>query len=337
MLVKLIIKYAKRLKCLDVPNSRSHHVDIIPRGAGIGFVIATFIGLFIYEYALLTEYWYIFLSLFMVFGIGVVDDRFEVSARWKFLVIFAATFLMWLNGTSIDTLGMWFGYEITLYPMVALFFAMFALAGFTNALNLLDGIDGLSGSISIVILLFFTFIGLEHQNHLIVILSLFTIASVIGFMFLNWSPAKVFMGDSGSLSLGFIISIVAVLSLEYIHPIIVLYLAAIPILDTLIVMIRRMRRGKSPLSPDKTHMHHILVEFFDMRVKRTVVFLVILQLLFSSIGYMLINIINQNPKSMAPLLATIGFSLMFVVFYMIFTGIKRRQILLDRRRESKSK
>ncbi len=206
---------------------------------------------------------------------------------------------------------------------------MFALAGFTNALNLIDGIDGLSSSVSIVILSFFTFIGFEFQDHILIALSLFTIASLVGFLFLNWYPAKIFMGDSGSLSIGFIISILAVLSLEYIHPIVILYLAAIPILDTLIVMIRRIRRGKSPLKPDKTHLHHILVKFFEMNVRKTVLFFVILQLIFSSIGYMLIGFINQDSNSLTPFLATVGFALMFVLFYMIFTGMKKRQIALD--------
>jgi len=267
----------------------------------------------------------------MVFSIGVVDDRYEVSARWKFIVIFIAVFLMWVYGTTIDNLGVWFGYELSLNSIVALFFTMFALAGFTNALNLIDGIDGLSSSISVVILSFFLMIGLEHSDHLMVVLSSFSIAGIVGFMFLNWHPAKIFMGDSGSLSLGFIISILAVLSIKYIHPIVILYLAAIPILDTLIVMIRRIRRGKSPFSPDKTHLHHILVKFFENNVQKTVIFLSMLQLIFSSIGYMLIGIINKDHHPIVPLLATVGFALMFVVFYMIFTGIKKRQIALEER------
>ena len=328
-LVKLIVKYANNLMLVDVPNERSHHCRIIPSGAGIGFIGATIFGLLAFEFELFIENWHVFLALFMVFSIGVVDDRYEVSAKWKFIIIFIAVFVMWFYGVSINTIGTWFGYELILHPYVALLFTMFALAGFTNALNLIDGIDGLSSSVSIVILTFFMFIGIEYQNHLMVVLSTFTIASVVGFMFLNWNPAKIFMGDSGSLSLGFIVSVLAVLSLEYVHPITILYLAAIPILDTLIVMIRRIRRGQSPLKPDKTHLHHILVKFFEMNVKKTVIFMLILQLVFSSIGYMLIGIIHQDTTSLVPVLATFGFALMFVLFYMIFTGIKKRQIAID--------
>ena len=289
-----------------------------------------FIAIFIFEFQLLSEFWYIFLSIFIVFAVGVYDDRHDVSAKLKFIVIFIAVFIMWLHGFSIDTLGVWYGYNIALISWIALPFSMFALAGFTNALNLIDGIDGLSSSVSLIILLFFALLGFEYHNDLIVIISTFTIATLIGFLFFNWHPAKIFMGDSGSLTIGFIISVLAVLSLENIHPIAVLYLAAIPVLDTLIVIVRRIRRRKSPFSPDKTHIHHIMVKFFDMNVKKTVGFLVILQIIFSFIGYMILDSINKTGGENTPLFALFGFILLFVLFYMIFTGIKRRQLKLEK-------
>ena len=139
------------------------------------------------------------------------------------------------------------------------------------------------------------------------------------------------MGDSGSLTLGFIISVLAVMSIEYIHPVIILYLAALPVLDTLVVMVRRIRRGKSPFSPDKTHIHHIMVKFFEMNVRKTVIFLVILQMIFSGVGYLLIDTINNDTKSMIPFFALLVFVLMFLMFYMIFTGIKKRQSILKQK------
>jgi UDP-GlcNAc:undecaprenyl-phosphate GlcNAc-1-phosphate transferase len=268
ILVKIVIKYAHELRFLDIPNERSHHCDIIPSGAGLGFISAFFIMITLFEFELLLTNWYYFLSIFVVFIIGIIDDRFEVSARWKFIVIFFSVFILWLNGVSIDTLGIWFGYDLSFSWWIALPFSMFAIAGFTNALNLIDGIDGLSSSVSLVILFFFLFLGIEYHDNFIIKISLYTIATLIGFIILNWHPAKIFMGDSGSLTLGFIISVLALKSIEHIHPIGILYLAAIPLLDTLVVMVRRIRRGKSPFKPDKTHIHHILVKFFDMNVKK---------------------------------------------------------------------
>ena len=313
---------------LDIPNERSHHCEIIPRGAGIGFVSAFLVGVAVFEHTVFIEYWFLFLTIFMVFAIGILDDRHDASPKMKFLVIFFAVFIMWLFGVSIESIGVWFGYDLKLL-WLALPFSMFAIAGFTNALNLIDGLDGLAASISVVILIFFGFIGYENNDHLMVVLSTFSIAALVGFILLNWNPAKIFMGDSGSLSLGFIVSVISVLSLQYIHPVTILYFAAIPILDTLVVMIRRTRRGRSPFSPDRTHIHHILVIFFDGNVKKTVIFLVMLQALFSASAYLLANVIHSAPLSMFPLYALLGFGVIFVVFYMIFTGIKRRQKIID--------
>lgn len=326
--IKIIIHYAPKLGLVDVPNKRSFHTKSVPRGAGIGFVAAIFIGIGLYNWELIVDYWYIFAAILIVFIVGIIDDCKGVSFRVKFTAIFAATALMWWYGVGIDTLGVWFGHKMTL-GWLALPFSMFALAGFTNALNLIDGLDGLAGSISIVILGFFGYIAYMHHDVFMWTLANFTIAGVIGFMLLNWNPAKIFMGDSGSLTLGFIISVVAVLSIKYIHPVLVLYIAAVPILDTLIVMTRRIRRGKSPFSPDKTHVHHILVHFFQNNVKKTVWFLTLLQICFSAIGIVLNSIIKLHPDGFLPLFALGGFTIFFILFYMILNGMYRRQLLLE--------
>jgi len=328
---KVIIKYARKLDLYDVPNERSHHCSITPSGAGIGFITTLLVFLVSYDFEFCIEHPFLLVSILIVFGMGIYDDMHDVSARKKFIAIFIAVIVLSFDNIIIESLGIWYDYELTLPFYIALPFTMFAVAGFTNALNLIDGIDGLAGSVSVVILLFFAFIGNEYNDMLILTLSIFSITAIVGFLFLNWSPAKIFMGDSGSLSLGFIISVLSVLSLQYIHPIAVLYLTALPLLDTLIVMVRRVRRGKSPFNPDKTHIHHIMVNFFDMNVKKTVMFLVILQIIFSAIGYMILESINKNAGANTPLFALFGFTLMFVLFYMIFTGVHKRQMRLNKK------
>ncbi|MDD2790309.1 MAG: MraY family glycosyltransferase [Sulfurimonas sp.] len=329
LLVLLVIKYAYSLKLLDIPNERSSHNYIVPSGGGIGFVSAFFISTFFFETELFLEYWYIFASIFMVFVVGILDDRHDVSPKLKFLVIALAVFVLWLFDMTISSIGIFLGYDLSL-AWFALPFTIFALTGFTNALNLIDGLDGLSSGISVVIIACFAYIGYVNGDDVMLLISLYTIASLVGFMILNWNPAKVFMGDSGSLTLGFIISILAVLSLKYVHPVVILYIAAIPLLDTLVVMIRRVRRGRSPFSADKTHLHHILVKFFDDSVKRTVVFLVLLQVTFTSFGYLLSILIAQHPNGLMPIFSLVNFAVIFLLSYMIFTGIKKRQNKLDK-------
>ena len=329
LFVFLAIKNASKLDLYDVPNARSHHCNITPTGAGIAFISVFFLSIILLEFQLFIENWYLFLAIFMIFVVGIVDDHSDVSPRLKFIVIFIAVILMWMFDVSIDHLGIWLGYDITLYPVLALLVTIFSLAGFTNALNLIDGLDGLSSSVTIVILTFFIFLGIEYNDALIIVIASFSMASLTGFLILNWHPAKIFMGDSGSLTLGFIISLLSVLSIQYIHPVTILYLAAIPILDTLVVMVRRIRRGESPFSADKTHIHHILVNFFDKDVKKTVYFMVIMQILFSATGYIISENINSIKAYGLPIFALFGFFLISLMFYMIFTGMHKRQLLLD--------
>lgn len=329
LFIKLIIKNASFLGLVDIPNERSSHSKITPRGAGIGFGFAFFVTILIFNYSLFIEYWLLFLGIFLVFLVGIFDDHKDASPKAKFYAIFIATFLLYLSDISIYSLGHFFGFEISLWYF-ALPFTMFALAGFTNALNLIDGLDGLAGTITIIILSSFLYIGYIYNDELMIILCQITIVSLLAFLVFNWNPAKIFMGDSGSLFLGFIISVVACLSLKYIHPIAVFYLAAIPIVDTLVVMTRRIRKGISPFTPDKTHIHHILLKFFGKRVKKTVFFLGLMQVLFSLVGLMLSFNSEDIGKGATSTVALIAFVGITMLFYMIFTGMKRRQKLIEK-------
>ena len=327
--IKLIIKNALYLGLTDIPNERSSHTKITPRGAGIGFGFSFFISILIFEFSLFLEYWIVFLAIFMVFLVGILDDHKDASPRAKFYVIFLATFLLFLDDISIYSLGVFLGFDLKL-SYLALPFTMFALAGFTNALNLIDGLDGLAGTISLVILSTFLYIGYINNDNLIVTLCLFSMTSVLAFLIFNWNPARIFMGDSGSLFLGFIISIVAVLSLKYIHPISVFYLTALPIIDTVVVMLRRIRKKISPFSPDKTHIHHILLGFFSKKVKTTVIFLILMQCLFSIAGLMMANSSNKLTLGSYSFFAFIAFIFIITLFYMVLTGMKRRQKLIEK-------
>jgi len=335
-LILVIIKNATKLGLTDIPNERSSHSKVTPRGAGIGFGGSFFINLFIWDFNFFISNGLVFLAIFLVFLVGILDDHKDASPKAKFYVIFIASILVYLQGIYIDTLGEYFGFNLTLWYL-SLPFTMFALAGFTNALNLIDGLDGLASSISIVILSSFLYIGYLYQDYLITLICSVTIVSLLAFLIFNWNPAKIFMGDSGSLFLGFIISLVAVISIKHVHPVTVVYLAALPVLDTLVVMIRRIRKGISPFSPDKTHIHHILLVFFQKKVKKTVFFLVLMQALFSLVGLSLALNSDILGKGVASTIAFLGFLGITVLFYMIFTGMKKKQKLIEKLALRKSK
>jgi UDP-GlcNAc:undecaprenyl-phosphate GlcNAc-1-phosphate transferase len=210
----------------------------------------------------------------------------------------------------------------------ALPFTIVAIVGFTNALNLIDGLDGLAGSISIVILSTLFMIGHDNGDDFMMMLSGSFIAALLAFMVYNWNPASIFMGDSGSLVLGFVIGLLVIKSASYVQPVSVLFIIAGPLLDTIIVMFRRMRQGKSMFIADKTHIHHVLFNFFNHDAKRTVIFLSILQLTYSVTGLLIVDSADQT-------MSLVLFALNASILYFVFSGMLRRQTVFDKQTKEK--
>jgi UDP-GlcNAc:undecaprenyl-phosphate GlcNAc-1-phosphate transferase len=328
VLILILIKLAPKLKLIDIPNHRSVHTKVVPRGAGIAIILSLFISDILFQDFLLFERFSIYLTVGMILLIGILDDRHDTKPKIKFAVIFIAVLILYFDGISITTLGRFCGIDLELYWM-ALPFTFFAVAGFTNALNLVDGLDGLAGGVSIVILTTLSIIGFTYNDPFIYSLSLTLLAAISAFMLFNWNPARIFMGDSGSLTIGFIIAILSIKALPYIQPTSVLFIAAIPIMDTLIVMVRRLRNGKSPFSPDKLHIHHLLLRFFNGNVKKTTLFLIMMQTLYSMIGLSFSDYEYQR-------YIFILFTLNTLILYMLFSGMITRQERFSRHRKKKN-
>jgi len=323
----LFIKSAPKLGLIDVPNERSMHKSPIPRGAGTCFVSATLLVSFVavfFDLNSLQEYYYVYVAIAIVFVAGLLDDYVGLSPKKKFLFIIFATLLLCIKGIYIKSLGHYLGYEIELPLLVAVPFTVFAITGFTNALNLTDGLDGLAGMISMVMMGAFLWIGYVNRDELMIMLSSVSMAGVAAFLIFNWHPARVFMGDSGSLTLGFIVSILAVRAMDFIEPMAVLFIVVLPVLDTFIVMVRRKQRGLSIFSADKTHMHHILYKRYE-DIPYTVILLVYIQIAFTIIGVQLRH--SDNFMSL------ILFGILFFIMLNLFDQrIKRRKKTKKRNR-----
>jgi UDP-GlcNAc:undecaprenyl-phosphate GlcNAc-1-phosphate transferase len=181
-------------------------------------------------------------------------------------------------------------------------------------MNLIDGLDGLSSGVAVVILLSYGYLGYKYNDLFLLYTSSILIVTL--FLFYNWYPSKLFMGDSGSLTLGFIIVILSIHSVQkgYIAPVTVLLLTAVPILDTLIVMIRRLRRRKNPFHPDKSHIHHIILKQHYKNVSKTTKILILLQIVFIYVGL--------EFKVKDDLVILTMFILLFVLFYYLLTPTK---------------
>ncbi len=317
LLVYLVKVYAPKIGLMDIPNERSAHCSIVPRGAGIGFYLAVVLVLPLFHFDYIMSQIWTFLAIFLVFIIGVLDDHHDTSPNTKFIVLIVGTVLLSFDAVIIDDLGVFFGAHLTL-GWLALPFTVFAVVGFTNALNLIDGLDGLAATVSIVILGTFFIVGYQHDDLFMMLISGAFISSLLAFLLFNWHPASIFMGDSGSLTLGFVISVLAIKSLAYMPTVSILFIAAIPLFDTLIVMIRRKLNGRSAFSADRCHMHHILRHFFAEDTKKTVLFLGVLQAIYSITGL-------QLDKNMDEGYLLIQFLLNIVLIYLFLGAMIKRQ------------
>jgi len=312
LFIYALIRNAERLGLIDIPNERSVHKGPMPRGGGIGFILAVFVVSLIFNLSYMVEYYYLYLSIFMIFIVGIVDDKRGVSPSAKMIAIFFATCILYLNGFSITSLGYYLGYEITLPFLLILPFTFLAVAGFTNAFNLIDGLDGLAGAVGLIILTTFLIIGFLHNDTMMITLSSLFLVAVFAFLLFNWYPATIFMGDSGSLTLGFIISILGIQSLNYLSPVSVLFIVGLPLLDTLKVMTRRIQRKMSPFKADKGHIHHFIYNA-KLDVRFTDKVLVSVQSAFSMIGDQL----NQTDNF-------INLRLFGIIFYIFLQLLDQR-------------
>ncbi|MDQ7083741.1 MAG: MraY family glycosyltransferase [Sulfurovum sp.] len=291
--IYVIRRYARVWGLIDIPNQRSIHISSMPKGAGIAFFIALVLAFFVFYVEIFFMYHWTIMAISLVFIIGLMDDNYTMSVKAKFIVIAFSTLLLSFDALIIQELGSFFGVPIRLF-WLALPFTIFVVAGFTNALNLIDGLDGLATVISLIILGAFLWLGYVHEDSFIFIVSLTCIATLLAFLCFNWSPASIFMGDSGSLLLGFTMALLSIESLAYIPAIAILYIAAIPILDTLVVMLRRKYQGKGLCVADSCHLHHIVQYYFQGNTIKTVLFLGMIQSIYTCIGLQLLKGIDQG-------------------------------------------
>ena len=316
-LVGIVKNNADKLGLVDIPNERSIHDRHIARGGGIGFYLAVAVVFLFFYFDLILAHIWTFVAIFLVFIIGVLDDHRDASINTKFFVIMISTVLLYFDNIVIDDIGLFFGFDIS-FGWFALPFTIFAVMGFTNAMNLIDGLDGLAATVSIVILGSFFSVGYINDDLFMMMISGGFISALFGFLVFNWHPASIFMGDSGSLTLGFVISVLAIKSLAYIPTVSILFIAAMPILDTLVAMIRRKFNGRSMFSADRCHIHHLLRHFFAEDTRKTVLFLGLFQAIYSLTGLQMVRDMDEG-------FLLILFLLNVVFLYMLLAAMIKRQ------------
>lgn len=258
---------ARAIGLVDRPCARKVHKNPRPLVGGIGIVIAaTFSSMLFVEIEGLRG---LFLGLAILLFIGFLDDFRELGPRRKFASQIVASFLMiHFSKATLVSFGDLFGFGPILVPQYALVIwlvTIFCMVGVINSINLIDGLDGLAGGISFIAFLTFALHASFAEHHVLTLLNLAFAGSVLGFLRFNWSPSVVFMGDAGSLCLGFALGFMAIIMTQggepIMSPICPLLILAVPITDTLIVMCKRILKGRNPFRADRYHLHHIFMRY----------------------------------------------------------------------------
>ena len=310
----LLISYKKRL--FDLPDSRKVHQVPVPRLGGISFFPVILISsCFILGVRVSTgfpivelpahEFLFFTVGGMMLFLIGVADDLIGVSYRYKFLVQIIAAFLIVCPGEWFNTLGGLFGiYELPV--TLGVLFTLFVVVYITNAINLIDGIDGLASGLSCIALSVLGIICMVEGDEIYAQLAFATLGVIVPFWFYNvFGNAKrghkLFMGDTGSLILGYIISLLVIhLSRNdmseaneeaHSHMVLAFSTLIVPLFDVVRVVIHRLREGKSPFLPDKNHFHHKLLRT-GMRPRQVMVTILFIALFFIGINGLLADVLN---------------------------------------------
>jgi len=265
-----VIWFARKTGALDAPNQRKVHKKPIPRIGGIGIWLAFMIAITIaagytdvpdeQEFELLG----LMFSGTLIVLIGVIDDYKDLPAKVKLLgQIIAATVLVVGFDVRIDFVTDPFGDYIFL-EYLAVPLTIFWVVGITNTVNLIDGLDGLAAGVASIASVTICLVALQQGDLFIATLTACLAGSAVGFLYYNFNPAKIFMGDSGSMFLGFMLSgisvIGAVKSATTIALIVPILALGLPIMDTTFAIVRRYRGGVPIFKPDKGHLHHRLLD-----------------------------------------------------------------------------
>ena len=269
----LLIKLAHKNKWFDdEKDSRKIHTGKISRLGGIGIFVSSALSLILFfilfksahseiSYFSTEKIVLISISVINIFIAGILDDFTDMRARNKLFFQMICAALIIIAGIRIQNILIPFtniiiNFGVWSYPITFLW-----IIGVTNAVNLIDGLDGLSATICIFTASVYAFIFFMMGHFIVAGLSIIIAGSLVAYIIFNFPPARIFMGDSGSLTLGFILSVLPIIAEpnsgeSLLYPIILLL---IPIIDVFSAIIRRTRQGKHFFIPDKEHIHHKLL------------------------------------------------------------------------------
>ncbi len=336
--VPVVLEVAEKKKLFDMPNERKVHTRLVASLGGVGifggFILASLLSI---QGHLNSEFQYFFAAALVIFFLGLKDDLIILSASKKFIgQLIAASILIHLGGIRLDSMYGLMGFE-NLPEGFALALSYLTIIVVINSFNLIDGVDGLAASLGILTMLVFGsyFFAIGFQAY--ALLAFAMAGSLVAFMIFNHHPAKIFMGDSGSLMIGLINAILVIKFINVANdPLVAIPVQSavaigfailiVPLLDTLRVFSIRIFNGVSPFTPDRNHVHHLLL---DRGLDHASVTLTCVS---ANIGFIMIAWFGRSlgPNYLLLIMLTLAFSGLAVLYYY---KRPRRAILIAKRGE----
>ncbi len=316
---------ASQLGLVDKPNARKVHIKPIPVIGGLAIgatvVLSTLINPFLVS--ALTKYFIVIGSALILMIIGVLDDKLNLKASHRLIIQLLAAYAITASGIRITSLYGIFGIN-ELNTFFSYLVSIILITGVVNSFNLIDGIDGLAGFLSIIGLAVFGYNAYRFGDAMLVTIFVTLLGGVIGFLSHNLSNEKVFLGDGGSLFLGFILVVGGIQLIQLadqqpsadVHKTIsyVFGVFLIPVLDSLRVYWVRMQNGFSPFRADKTHVHHLFI-FFKISHKKTSIIIALLAITF--ISFILVTVNSYGLSS-----GILSTSMLFILITSLLSSIK---------------
>jgi len=317
-----VIFFAEKLRLLDQAGARASHKGSVPIFGGIAIFAGIIFSLLFWSE--IEHLQYILVSILIVFFIGVIDDLLVLSPFKKIAgQIIASSIIIFLGDLQIDSMhGVLGVYDLPVW--ISVLFTVFVFIVIMNGFNLIDGVDGLAAGVGIISSFSFGVIAVLMDQSDMAIVAFTLVGALLGFLRYNFFPAKIFMGDTGSLVVGMILSVLAINTIRYglvteivklpnKGPLVAIAILAIPLFDSLRVFIVRITKGMHPLSAGRGHIHHALLSLgFGHRTTSFILCLLAISLIIFSCF-----ILEFNVNVSIAILSVISFILLYIPFYLL--------------------
>jgi len=342
VITPLVIKLARRIRAVDRPGVRTVHTRPVPRigGAAIFFSATPLIVAVLFLNNSIGEAFRqsrlqlitLFCSATFIFLIGLVDDLRGLPARFKFLAELLAAGSLCSVGVSVSSIAVTEQWTLHL-GLLGCPLSILWIIGITNAVNLSDGLDGLAAGISAIACGVIAVFAFQHGNIIMLVLMLSLLGSLTGFLFFNFNPAKIFLGDCGSLFLGFTVASASILcsmkSSALVSLALPLLVLGIPIFDTLFSILRRFLERRSIFAPDRGHFHHRLVDM-GLKQRHVVIFIYAMTSLAAGLGMLM-----MLTRNLSSLIIFFFVLLLLLLLFHVVGAIRLRETISALQRKHK--